>query len=797
MNLKKIIRENFRLIIFVIFVLVLTIYLFIETSGNQSSTPTIVTNELPVETEVLPENTEPTDNLVVDELVDEVIEDAPAIEENISLEDFVTGEEMIERRASVIAKDVDAIDGHIKIAESDQLALYLKEENLSIIVRNKNNGAIFYSTVENPEKSNENWSNFVKSSVVIEYLVDTNIVYSQADMYNGKPAIDVEKTETGFNAEIYYPDLEFGFTLSVELEEDNLLVEIPQASIIEESDKYKIGNVYVYPFLGYSKLDEEAGYLLIPDGSGATISLEDHLGQYKQPYSEMVYGANIGIDEPYVLSRVFNMVTSQKPNDIFAPIFGVIHEDKEAGFLGVIESGDWHAYIEAYPNGAILPYNWVTSKFVYRQFYNQSTSQTSGTMVVRQNKRNDFDIRLRYSFVEDETANLMGLAEAYRDYLLKAGLLPEITKAVDFQMRLDFLGAELEAGLIGHRLVAMTTFNQAHEILSDLVDAGLTNLLAIYRGWQADGESGSLGRNRFYVESALGGKGELLQLVEDFEQEIPIFFEDDPLRYNPFLNTEVGANIANKFNRRVHYEIVYGKVFRYFNYLEPLETVNRLSSKVESFPELENLALTGISNTVFSYSKKGTTYDRVSSASSYINSFSELVGNKSLLLDMPLQPYWQYAVGIYNLPMSSSGYVFEAEEVPFFAIALRGTLPLYATYSNFESNANEFFLKLVETGVNPSYLLTYEDSSLLKETNLSHIFSSNFSSYREEIIERYQELTELHHHISDSKIVAYRREDGISQVTFDNGVSIWVNFNDYSVMIEGQQIGAQSYKVVD
>lgn len=797
MELKKIMRENYRLIIFGVFVVILTIYLFITTSGTQSSTPTVVMNELPIETTVATE-----DDVLAEEgvLEDDLANDAETtveVVDNTPTEDFVTGEESLEGRMSVIEEDVADIDGHRKIAETEDIALYLKDENLSIIIRNKHNGAVFYSTVTQPEKSNENWSNFVKSSVVVEYLVDTNIVYYQADMYTQDPVIALTTSDKGFTADISYPELEFGFSLNVSLDENDVLVEIPQDSIVETSDKFKIGNIYVYPFLGYSKLDEEAGYLFIPDGSGATISLEDHLGQYKQPYSEMVYGSNIGIDESYVLSRLFNRVTTEKPNDIFAPVFGVVHEDKSAGFLGTIESGDWQAYIEAYPNGAILPYNWITSKFVYRQFYNQSTSQSSGTMVVRQKNRNNFDIKLRYMFVEEDEADLLGLVDVYRDYLINTDQLVEQTEASEFQMRIDLLGGELEAGLIGHKLVAMTTFNQANELFKELLDQGVSNILTIYRGWQTDGESGAYGRTDFNAENALGGKEDLMQLMTDFDETIDIYLEDNPLRYNSFLNNEVGTNVANKFNRRVHKEVVYGNVFSYYNFLEPLETVSRLDSKVSSFPELQNIALSGISNTVFSYSKKGTGYDRVSTADIYLESLNNLSQSKSLILDNPLQPYWKYADGIYNLPMSSSGYVFETEEVPFFALVLRGYMPVYATYSNFESNTNDFFLRLIETGVNPSYLLTYEDSSLLKETNLSHIFSSNYDVYKDEIIDRYQELAEFHEKINGSKVVEYARTEGVSSVLYDNGLKVLVNFNEHSVTIDGQQLNGQSYRVVN
>src|SRR5699024_8813549 len=125
------------------------------------------------------------------------------------------------------------IEGHLIVAENTDYQLFLKESNLSIIVREKETGAVMYSTVENPVKSNEKWSNFVSSGVVVEYLVGTNIVYSQADMNSPKVSKKITSQVDGFDAAISFDDLGISFDLRVKINEQGLQVEVPESSIKE------------------------------------------------------------------------------------------------------------------------------------------------------------------------------------------------------------------------------------------------------------------------------------------------------------------------------------------------------------------------------------------------------------------------------------------------------------------------------------------------------------------------------------------------------------------------------------
>lgn len=711
------------------------------------------------------------------------------------LEDLIEEEQ---KRQNVYEEKQDAIEGHNYLVENDNYELYLNEENLSILIRSKSNGAIMRSTVEEPAGSNESWQNFMQSGIVMEYIAGTNIVYNQADMYTQNPEKVVSVTDTGFSAEIFYPDLEIGFEVTVELTNEGITVDIPQDTIVEDSDRFKIGNLYVYPFLGHTLLGDREGYMFIPDGSGALIYLNDKDGKYSQPYTATVYGQNMGMDEPHVLSLFNNMDPFNEPENIIAPVFGMVHTDNEFGYLGIIEEGDYSAGIEAYPNGAVLPYNWITPMFTYRQVFTQPTSQDTGTMNVRQRNRNQFDIKINYNFVQEDKANYMGLAENYRNYLLTNNLLTP--KEDSFNIRVDLLGAEIEEGLLFKSDIPMTTFSQASDILVDIKESGAENVISIYKGWNEKGYHGGLPIQSFNPASTLSDGISLKELIDSLEDEgIALSLYHDALRINL---DEVGTTrhtVMNKVNRRTYTEEVFGNVYDEFNYLHPASSANIMEKMLDVYldEEIENITISGISNTLFSYSKGNKEFDK-SSTKNYYESIVESYSDRfNLFLEQPFAYLWDQTNAMLDVPLNSSNYIFTDEDIPFIALTLKGIVPMYAEYVNFQANQEAFFLQMVEQGLNPSFLITHESPANLINSNSSHIYSSEYTRYEEMIQEYYDELLAIYNQTEGAVISSYEREGSITRVGYENGVEIILNYSNNPQTIEGQKIESMSYKVVN
>ncbi len=685
---------------------------------------------------------------------------------------------------------------HYLITENDGYELYLQEATLSIIVRDKKTGATMESTVaEDDEKSNASWKGFLKSAINVDMQVSNTTQQKKVDL--SAATVAVTPVTGGFTAKIDYTKYELGFELTVLMYDDGSIeATIPENSIYENSETNKIGSIYVYPMLGRTKLGEMDGYMLLPDGNGALIYLNDKEGRYSSAYSQRVYGGDIGITESFVLSLFWDKYeTINEAETILAPVYGMVHSASEMAYLAVITNGAEGATIEAYPNGAFTDYNWITAKFLKRTLFNEPTSNSGGS-VVKVTERLGYDIAVRFFFTRNTDANYAGLANTYRDYLLETGGLAE--KTDEFRLRADFLGSDRENWMFTTKAVPMTTVDDIETIYGELKEAGVNDLFTIYKGWQ-DGGVCNLPVDSYDVDSSIGGKRALKKLMEKAAEDgIEFYLYTDALRANP-LTTNTTFNVIKKIDTRLYSESTYKEVYDTFHYLTPARTGELAHALTKSLQKngISQLAISGITNTMFTFRYSGTTYDRLYTAEMYASIFDQMTENTKLALEEPIATYWKYTDAILDMPVKDSDYIFTDESVPFLSIVFKGIMPMYSDYVNFEANKHEFFLKLVETGIYPSFYLTMEDSTDLYYTNSNDLYSSKYSVYKDTMIEYYTVLKEFNSLVAGATIDTHEINGKVVVVTYSNGAVVTVDYKNktFNVAVNGSE--AMSYKAGD
>jgi len=683
------------------------------------------------------------------------------------------------------------------VAESDDYELYLTGSNLSIKIRNKKTGAVINSTVEQDDgKNNAQWVGFMKSGVALDVINGLNDA-GTADLINNENIVKIASLDDGFYAKVTFTDLGFSFGIIVRLIDDSLLVEIPDKTIVETMEGLYIGAINLFPFLGYTYLDEKSGYMLIPDGNGALIYLNNKEGRLSGGYSQMIYGDDTGFKDTSTPSLFWDRYqTVNEEKRILAPVFGMVHTSEGIGFLGIVENGAQRASIEAYPNGVIMDYNRIYPKFILRKLYVQPTSNSNvGTITMAERDRTHMDIRVRYCFVSGEDADYAGLAVRFRKYLFKeAGLT---AKEGGYKTRIDFLGSEREEWLVFKKTVLMTSVDQIREIYGELKKEGLDDILTVYKGWQKGGLY-NLPVKNYRADKSVGGTKKLTRLIKECEEEgIDFYLYHDALRINPKENN-TAFNVVKRVDKRLYEEATYMYVYDRFLFLTPRRSNYYLNILRKDLAKagLSKLALTGITNHLYSYSYSGEYYSRTSTYEDYKTMISDMDETFELAMEQPFAYLWEYTDSFLDMPVGTSDFIFEDEKVPFLSIALKGILPMYSEYVNFEANKQEFFLNLIEMGIRPSFYITYEDSSKLIYTNSSDIYSTKFSNYKEEIIWYSNELKRLFEAVDGAFITDHERLDnGVTVVSYDNGVKIYINYSDTQQTVDGIPIEAMSYKV--
>lgn len=685
------------------------------------------------------------------------------------------------------------------IAESDTYKMHFYEPRLSVVLENKKTGEFIESTVMDSKltgKDNASWEGYMRSAVVITAIVGTNDTI-QVDLFNSPHLLDVTYTDNGFSAKIYFTKYEFGLTVEGALEGDEFVVNVPDESIVEyKADNY-IGSVTLYPFMGYSYLGEKEGYMLIPDGNGALINLDDKEGRYVSGFSQMIYGDDAGFRKSSTQSLLWGEYdTVIDANKVIAPIFGMAHTDDEVAYLAVVEDGEQRAYIEAQPNGATVDYNRCFARFILRTVFVQPLNQSnSGTVKTVERDRIHSDLSVRYLLLAGDDANYSGMAVAYRDYLLENKLVS--VKDTSYKTRVDFLGSEQEEFLMGTTSVTMTTTDHITKMYAELQEAGISSLLTIYKGWQSGGLY-ALPINSYKADGAIGGTGALTNLIKDSaEKGYDIYLYNDALRINARTNL-MTFDAVKMINKRTFEESVNKQVYKMFYYLMPGKTQERLEKFVNSYTKkgVSNLAIAGISNGLFSYSSRGNYYDRFDTAQDYAEILAKIDENTNLVLEQPFAYLWNNTDSFLDMPLGSSEYMYIDQEVPFLSIVLKGIIPMYSDYVNFEADKTKFFLQMVESGVYPSFYLTHENSSGLIYTNSSDLYSTQYDIYKNTVVEYDKELREVAAKVEGAHILKHEEvRDDLIKVTYDNGVVIYVNYSEISVVCDGVSIEAMSYKV--
>lgn len=675
-------------------------------------------------------------------------------------------------------------DGFNLAAENEALELYLNEATLGIQVREKTTGTVYSSFAENDEGLNDSWKNFMYSGVTLEYINDKMSRVKVPFSGSGAKA-EITKNANGFGVELTFKE-GFSFHVDAALNGSRLTVSVFNDSIKEPESGNRFESLYLFPFLGATYGNHVPGYLFVPDGSGALIRTDVESVAVSGTYSKKVYGQEMGVGDFKALEGSF----LNPPEQIYMPVYGAVLEEGKAAVMGIIESGDAYANIEAAVYGRELPVNYITAKFSYRDTFTRSLNQKGATMVSNQINRNQMDIVEHFDFLTGEKADYAGMANVYQQYLLEKGVLNEKTaesEVVPFY--LEVLLSEQEKMMVGNKTVVMTTGDEADAIIQELYDAGITDMSVLLAGYSKKGNGNALPSTANF-SSKIASASKWKQIIAKWqEKNIPVGF---------YTNFMVGSSVGGGFNKRKDVaQNISEKLLEAYgaNYLSPRYVSEKFAKEAEGFKKTgtELLALDSIGSTLYSDWKKNNSVSRQEALELYRNMSVE--GIKTAFY-RPSAYLWKNAAEIYDTPSGSSDYMLFTDTVPFMQMVLKGYIDCYASYSNFNADRQKEILKMVELGLYPAWIVTEEDSVELFNTSSSWLYTSQFSIWKEQMIEEYYAVADglnavRNAHMTDHQILA----EDVVMVTYDNGVTITVNYGDTPYDADHTRVEALSFHV--
>ena len=686
----------------------------------------------------------------------------------------------------VLTQFNDSLVAFERVAENENLALYVDMDSLAIKVVNQATGYVWSSTLDEIQahQLNQTWQHFVDAALTISVMDQSGSTFRES-LTSYEATIDFVSHDDGFVADVVFGRSGIAMQLSVQLDGVDVVVSVLDDSLVEP-EGFQLVSLQVYPFLGATKEDTVPGYMFIPDGAGALIRYGQQDVQMETPFRATVYGNDWGIG-----GWTRSMVND--PFNVAMPVFGMVHGVNQNAILAIIESGDNYAELLAHTAGLFTEFNWITAEFHYRYAYRQPTTRDEDrgpTVEMMQEERSVMDVTLRYRILGSDAANYVGMARAYQDYLIDIGVLSPL-EASGAMMRLEFLGSEMAEGLLWNRVVPMTPITDIPDFIDALKQEGLADLLVVYKGWSRGGLSNSL-PNRFPFERRLGTKADVGEVVDQLAlRNIPMYFHTDYTNTHRRSGFFANWQPALQINTR---EMP-------FSHLIPEQALTQAKDDAPRFAEhgMQHLAIEATAsylNSVHNPGFEATRADNRKIVDELITTLNEGDRGRSALYQ-PNAYAWQHTNHYFNIPMRTSGYLFTTDTVPFLHIVLSGHMNYYAPVSNFSANSRQELLRMIDFGARPSFLLTSEPSHLLADTPSRDIFTSEFSLWEDTIAHYYHTVQEafqatLGAHIMARDVLA----PGVVQVTYSNNVSIIINYSQAAFRLNHLIVEAESFLVV-
>jgi hypothetical protein len=113
-----------------------------------------------------------------------------------------------------------------------------------------------------------------------------------------------------------------------------------------------------------------------------------------------------------------------------------------------------------------------------------------------------------------------------------------------------------------------------------------------------------------------------------------------------------------------------------------------------------------------------------------------------------------YADAILSVPLDNSNYAISSAAIPFIGMVLHGSKYISGSPINMEGDINSAILKAIENGSSLYFVLSKQNTSLLKEDfTLSSYYSVSYDIWKNDVVEYYTILNDVTKDLQTSYIV--------------------------------------------
>lgn len=675
----------------------------------------------------------------------------------------------------------------------------------------------------------------------LETYIAQNTEYSLEDML-------LDHEQVGFELEGTSPAV-FKMALEYTLTEDGLQVRLPSRGISFDTATYRLESVSILPYFGAARTGDRAedsrfdtGYNFIPDGSGSIINFDQNAAFTR--ISGTLYGNDFGFynttsaaTSNYHTWRipVYGTVTETAynindpvldengeamKNEDGTPVTAHRESTARQGYVAIITEGDSLTRIDSVTGGAQHEYNSVYTTFFPRQTdsYPLDGITVSGGVAMYTKaieRRYVGNYTIQYRMLWDEEANYVGMAKAYREFLIKSGALSKLEVNEDIPLYVDLIGdidtTKKVLGVPVATKTAITSFEDAETIISELKAAGINNQSVRYLGWM-NGGMASTAPTKLKVDKVLGGRKGLEKLMQFAKDEGVNLYMDFDFAYVDRLDTFDGYDsskqAAKTIDGKTAYYKTYNAVTQSFNSFVAevvsahsyIDFYSKITEKYSAYygDTEKNISVGSLGFALNSSQDEEFPLNREDAKNYTVSALEKIRQDYDSVLTTQGNAYtWANVDTILNIPLDSSNRNNISEEVPFIGIVLHGYMNYAGDAINLAGDYEYNLLKTIENGANPYFILAYENTAELKTNGYGQYYAVDWATWKDSVIEEYNKINDAIAPLQGCQITAHEfLGNRVVRVTYDNDTQIYLNYNNFAVTVDELELPAMSFEVI-
>lgn len=486
------------------------------------------------------------------------------------------------------------------------------------------------------------------------------------------------------------------------------------------------------------------------------------------------------------------------------------------GFAAIIEEGDALTSMKYYHAGSLANYDTVQLNFNPRpqDSYNLADSISVGTnteWTVVTDRKYTGNFKLHYVMLSDETAeseaqedsialatgvnsdgsyaaSWMGMAYAYRDYLLAKDMLSQLSAeetSGDIPLYIETFGTQYTTEKIASIPVsvkkALTSAADVITMYEELQEAGIKNVNFKLTGYANGGMYAKMPYNLKWEKAVSKGEDENgdkvtmsdlfdyaadsdgLELFPDFDfsyVSVTGWFDGLSMRKH------VVRTIDDRYASKKEYEPTTQKFVSYYQLaISPAYFSHFYEKFLDKYLEynVSGISVASLGNALNSDFDEDEPYNREDSRT-FVKKALEYISSQNLdiMVEGGNVYTWKYVKHILDAPLDSSRFIKSSYSVPFLGVVLHGYVNYAGSPLNMEGDVNYAKLKAIESGASPYFILAYDNTEILKEYySWSHYYSVRYDIWKDDVIALYNELNEALKDVQNKSIVKHEFLSGL------------------------------------